>query len=81
MKKNKNQLERIKSLINCDRVALTDDFILLIEKDLNVLFSEYFEVKSGARLMLEKGTNEYKVSVFLSVVNVKNFITVPKTID
>jgi hypothetical protein len=42
MKKNKQELMRVETVINSDRLRLKDDFIKLMEKDLKKFYPNIF---------------------------------------
>ena len=77
MKKNKNELVRVQTMIECDRLNAGDDFIELVERDVGVLFKDYFDFNDTPRLTIEKSNNKLKVEVLVFADRIKNFSKIP----
>ena len=77
MKKNKQELMRVETVINSDRLRLKDDFIKLMEKDLKKLLSEYFYLETEPQTEIIKEGKSFIVNVNFTCTEIKNFINVP----
>ena len=76
--KNKNdELMRVETMLNSDRLRLKDDFIKLLECDLSSLLSEYFYLNSVPVVEMEKDGKEFLVRISFSCSQIKSFINIP----
>ena len=78
-KNKKGELARLKNLIGGDRINVTDDFDLLLKKDLKTLLSEYFDLDSDLKVSFEKEGNKFILTVSAGALRIKNFNSVPKS--
>jgi hypothetical protein len=78
MKKDKYELLRLQTLIENDRVNMSDDFMSLVESDAEKLLKDYFDFSTPPKLSIAKFGDKYKVQLNVVVVRLKNFGTVPK---
>jgi hypothetical protein len=77
MKKSKQELMRVETMINSDRLRLKDDFIKLMESDLKRLLSEYFHLENAPLTEIIKDGKIFRVNINFSCSEIKNFINVP----
>ena len=77
MKKKKDEILRVETVINSDRLRLKDDFIRLLEKDLSKILGEYFYLENIPEIEIVKEGKGFKVNVVFSSSGIKNFINVP----
>ena len=78
MKKSKQELMRVETVINSDRLRLKDDFIKLMEADLKRLLSEYFYLENSPQTEIVKDGRIFKISINFTCTEIKNFINVPQ---
>ncbi len=78
MNKFKNQLVRLQSLIECDRLNTGDDFAELVENDVGKLLKDYFDFRSPPKLLIEKMGDKLKIDLVLYAERIKNFNSVTK---
>ena len=76
--KNKNELLRLRTLIENDRINMGDNFIELIVSDLSNLLKDYFDFGGVPELFIEKQNGKYKINVILYATRIKNFASIPK---
>lgn len=78
MKKDKNELVRLKSIIENDRFSAGDDFGNLVLNDLNKFMSDYFDLKSAPGMEIAKEGDRFKVCIRFDAYRIKSFSSVPK---
>ena len=78
MRKNDNELLRIQSLIENDRLNTAQNFYDLIISDLHKILSDYFEYRGVPNLKISKCGKNICVEIGLLASAIKNFITIPK---
>lgn len=78
MKKDKNELIRLQSLIENDRVNTGDDFIGLVISDAEKLLKDYFDFNTPVKLDIIKHGDKYKVQFYCLATRIKNFGIVPR---
>ena len=76
MRKNKNEIIRLQSIIENDRISASDNFNNLVISDLNNLLKEYFDFKSLPTLNIERCGADLKVEIVLTVSRIKKFINI-----
>ena len=76
MRKNKNEIVRLQSLIENDRISTGDNFINLILSDLTLLLRQYFDFKENVVLNIERSGAEYTVQINLTASRIKKFINI-----
>ena len=76
MRKNKNEIVRLQSLIENDRISTGDNFINLILSDLTLLLRQYFDFKENVVLNIERSGAEYMVQINLTASRIKKFINI-----
>ncbi len=77
MRNKKNQLSRIKKIIDCDRLNAGDSFIALVQSDLYKLLQDYFEVTAMPEIELIRVGDSLAVNIKMMATRIKNFVTVP----
>lgn len=78
MKKIKNELVRLQSLIEYDRFNTGDNFTELIEGDLSNLLKDFFDFRDCPKLLISRCGDKIKVEVVLLADRIKNFSSLPK---
>ena len=78
MRKNKNQLLRLQTLIENDRIITGDNFAEMLLSDLTKLLRDYFDFSSPPNITMEKGRDGYFVSFSINASRVKNFANIQK---
>lgn len=75
MKKNSasNQLLRVQTLIENDRLNVGSGFIDLLLSDLTKLLLDYFDFNSNPQIEIEKHGGEYVVNIALFPISIKSF--------
>lgn len=76
MKKEKKNLLRIQSMIEKDRICTGDNFMQLIESDLNKLLRDYFDFVKPLDIKIERQNNGYFFTLNLNVSRIKNFANI-----
>lgn len=64
---------RLETVMERDRLAVTDDFNELLRRDLERVAAEYFELKSPLAVEIKKENGEYRLSFRLRAKRAKNF--------
>ena len=78
MKNKKNELARIKTMIDNDRFRTGDCFLELLTKDVESVFTDYFDFSEKLDVVISKGRSGFVVEVRLNVDRLKAFGTLPK---
>ena len=78
MKKERNELLRLQTMIENDRISAGDNFLQLVENDLIKLLRDYFDFSKSPELKIETLNNSYYLSFSLNVSRIKNFANIPK---
>ena len=74
MKNNvNNQLLRMQTLIEQDRLEVSDGFCQLLISDLNKLLLDYFDFNGVPEISMKKNSNEYQVNIILHPSRIKVF--------
>ena len=76
--KRKNEINRVKELIDNDRFSIKNDFKGLVEKDLKKMLFEYFELITLPEIFIEKNNSCLEVTILFKSSRVKNFGTLPE---
>ena len=76
MRKGKNELLRLQTMIENDRIAIGDNFLQLVENDLVKLLRDYFDFLSNPSIRIESQNNGYYLSFSLNVSRIKNFASI-----
>lgn len=76
MKKKKNEIIRLQSIIESDRTNASDNFIKLVIEDLTKLFREYFDFKDNLTLDINKSGENYMVQTTILATRIKNFVNI-----
>lgn len=81
MKKNKlnGELMRLRTVIESDRLNVSDNFDELITADLGEVLGDYFDLKTRPVLTVTKENGGYLVRVEALAVRIKAFGVIPKT--
>ena len=78
MRKGNNELIRLQTLIEQDRLSGGDNFIDLLKNDLNKLLQDYFCVREDLSVLLEKQGDNLMLKIEAVITKVKNFSSIPK---
>ncbi len=78
MKKEKNQLLRLQTMIEKDRISLGDNFLHLVENDVNKVLRDYFDFIEPAEIRLDRENEGYYLSFSLKVSRIKHFANISK---
>ena len=78
MKRDKNELLRLQTMIENDRVNLGDNFLQLVENDIVKLLKDYFDFSAVPILALERENHGYSLCFNLRVSRIKNFANTQK---
>ena len=73
MKKIKNELVRVQTLIESDRLSAGDDFINLVESDVSKLLKDFFDFNKSPQLNIDKSGGKLRVEIVLFADRIKNF--------
>lgn len=77
-KRNRNELARIKSLIENDRFTACEDFERLLKNDMKKLLLDYFDIDGSVEIAIKKDGGRYVFSAMATAICVKNFVVIPK---
>ncbi len=77
-KKQNQELMRLKTVIESDRLSVGSNFDELIVSDLEELLWDYFELKGRPSLSIAKQGNGYAVNIQAKAVRIKPFGVLPK---
>ncbi len=75
--KKKNQMIRLKSIVQNDRLSVDDEFYRLLNVDLENVLREYFDFNQCVTVSIVKCKDAYKVSFDLEVSRIKPFAKIP----
>ena len=75
MRRNKNDIIRLQSIIENDRVNSSANFTNLLLSDLNNLLREFFDFKEAPDLNIERSGGSF-VQINFTASRIKNFIDV-----
>ena len=78
MKKGNNELVRLQTLIEHDRLNGGDDFLDLLKCDLNKLLIDYFDILGELSVSLDKNGDGLCLNIKALIARVKNFSSLPK---
>ncbi len=73
MKKTKNQLLRMQTIIDNDRMSICNNFNDIILSDIKKLLSDYFDFTEAPFLEIIKDGDVYKINISLSAFRIKSF--------
>ncbi len=77
MKRKNEQLLRVETVLNNDRLRLKEDFSKLLEADLTKLLMDYFYFNGSPTVEIVKKGSGFEVSINFTCNQVKNFINLP----
>ena len=77
MRNNNNDLIRIQSLIENDRLSASKNFEELIVSDLHKILTDYFEYRGVPQIKITKNNHSVDVEIYLTAQAFKNFGTMP----
>lgn len=80
MKRKDEELLRVKTLINNDRLSFNKDFTTLFSKDLKNLLEEYFVLGDESVVNIEKRGKEFELKIVSNVLSFKTFSSVSKEV-
>ena len=78
MKKRKNEILRVQTLIEQDRLKVRDNFEELIINDVNSVLKEYFDFAGNPSFSITKNGDRLLVNISFLAINIKNFTVLPK---
>ncbi len=78
MKKDKNEIMRLQTMIENDRMNIGENFDELIMCDLNKLLSDFFDYKECPTLEISKVGDKLKVNISLTASRMRSFGVVSK---
>ncbi len=81
MKKNKNELVRVKNILGNDRFNVGESFYELLLGDVDKLLKEYFDYKSLPKVYIEKKNGNLHVNIYVEALCAKYFGTIPQNIE
>ena len=81
MKKRINELVRIQSVIENDRLNTGDSFEELLLSDVHKILSDYFDYRGVPNLKLTRESRSIYVEIQVSALAIKNFTTIPKQVS
>lgn len=76
--KKKKEIIRINDMIENDRLYLTDNFSVLLSKDIEEVLSDYFDGVSDIKISVEKGVGRYITAIAFNSIRIKTFNSIPK---
>ena len=77
-KNNQNELLRLQSVIENDRLSVGNGFNDLLINDLTKLLKDYFDFSNNIEVEITKSKGEYIVSFSLIASRIKTFNFLPK---
>ncbi len=75
--KKKNQMVRLKSIVQNDRLSVDDEFYRLLNIDLENVLREYFDFNQKLMLSISKNDDGYKAIFSLNISRIKPFTKLP----
>ena len=78
MRKNKNELLRLQTLIENDRIITGDNFTQMLLSDIDKLLRDFFDFSMPPKITMEKGRDGYLVNFSINATRIKNFAIVQK---
>lgn len=78
IKREKNELMRIQTVLEKDRLNVGKGFNELLSCDLNKLLKDYFDFSNDASVEITKGKGGYKLFIELDIIRVKGLNASPK---
>ncbi len=78
MKKSKNQLIRLQTLIENDRISTGENFSEMLINDVDKLLRDYFDFSLSPNLTMEKSGKGYLVNISINASRIKNFASIQK---
>lgn len=76
--KKKNQIARLKNIIQNDRLDYDDGFLNIFNIDLERLLKEYFSYSEEPITKISKDNNRFKVEISFSANGLKQFSVLPE---
>ena len=77
-RREKKELARLKTLIDCDRKSANANFDELFKQDVRELLKDYFDIEGEVNFSLEAVGDRYKIDVGATALRIKNFSSLPK---
>lgn len=78
MKKEKLELMRLQTMIESDRINVSENFNELIINDVSKIFSDYFDYKGRPTLDIVKKGDKLRVVVSVTATRVRSFGVIAK---
>ena len=74
---NKREIERIRSVLESDRINVGDSFKELLELDLKKLLSDYFELESMPKTEFYRQNDKIVINIGIKALRIKGFGQIP----
>ncbi len=78
MRKDKNQLLRLQTLIESDRISTGDNFGEMLINDITKLLRDYFDFSMSPKLTMEKSRDGYFINFSINATRLKSFANIQK---
>ena len=78
MSKNKNQLLRLQTLLESDRISAGDNFNDMLIVDVNKLLKDYFDFCMPPNITIEKTRDGFFVNISINASRLKKFANIRK---
>ncbi len=78
MRKDKNELLRLQTLIESDRLLTGDNFGEMLINDITKLLRDYFDFSMTPNLAIEKSRDGYFVNFSINASRLKSFANIQK---
>ena len=78
MRKDKNELLRLQTLIESDRLLTGDNFGEMLINDITKLLRDYFDFSKPTKLAIEKSRDGYFVNFSINATRLKSFANIQK---
>ena len=72
----KNQILRLKNIIENDRLDAIESFSNLFVNDLRSVISEYFSIKGDVLLNIKREKGAMRVEIIVETTQIKNFLNI-----
>lgn len=78
MKKNGEELKRLKNVIESDRLQVTNNFNDLLISDLTKVLKDYFDLKGSVEVSIGKEGSKYLIDIKCTSTRIKTFGIIPR---
>lgn len=76
--KKRNELLRLQSIIERDRLTVGNDFASLLSEDLSEIFSDYMDYDGKVKVTVSRVGSEFKVEATVIAKRLKAFYPIKK---